>query len=38
MLPPANSNVLFSNEVGKSFCSGEEHGIGDVVDAGADHC
>ena len=38
MLPPANSNVLFSNEVGKSLCSGEEHGVGDVVDAGADHC
>ena len=38
MLPPANSNVLFSNEVGKSLCSGEEHGVGDVVDAGAYHC
>ena len=38
MLPPANSNVFLSNEVGKSLCSGEEHGVGDVVDAGADHC
>ena len=35
--PPANSNVFLSNEVGKSLCSGEEHGIGDVVDAGAYH-
>ena len=38
MLPPANSNVLFSNKVGKSLSSREEHGIGDVVDAGAYHC
>ena len=36
--PPANNNVFLSNEVGKSLCSGEEHGVGDVVDAGADHC
>ena len=35
--PPANSNVFLSNEVGKSLCSGEEHGIRDVVDAGAYH-